>query len=514
MNMNQNQQVITLIQRLQNIGCRIWAEDGKLRIRTSKNALTADLKQELQNHKAEILAFLQSAKNKAVTKTEIPVLNVDAPKPLSFAQQRLWVLSQLSEASTNYNMPMALQIEGDLNIDALYSSFAYLFDRHQSLRMYFPSVNGEPEIAILNIEEIQIFNIQNCQNLVANYDQIQDLINTHAQTIFNLNTGPLFIVKLLKVSDCQFVLLMNMHHIISDGWSMGVLMRELWQTYITFNQGENPNLPPLPIQYTDYAAWQRNWLQGEVLDKQINYWQHQLNDAPPLLSLPTDYSRPPEQSFQGDRYTLSLSPELTTAVKSFSQQQGVSLFMTLLTTFNIILSRYSRQNDLCIGSPIANRSYSQIEGLIGFFVNTLVLRNQINWQVSFIDLLQTTRQTCLDAYAHQDIPFEVLVEKLQPERSLSYNPLFQVMFALENNEHSAANIPGLNIEILGVKSAISKFDLSLLVMEENHQLTFAWEYATDLFNRTTIQNIATHFQVLLTAILDHPQQPIYSLPVL
>ncbi|WP_353929456.1 amino acid adenylation domain-containing protein [Okeanomitos corallinicola TIOX110] len=508
--MTQNQQVISLIQRLQNLGCRIWAEDDKLRIRTSKNALSAELKQELQNNKAEILAFLKTAKTQALTTEEIPVLSADAPKPLSFAQQRLWILSQLQGASTTYNMPMALQLDGDLNIDALHSSFAYLLNRHECLRMYFPTVDGDPKIAIYKLTEIEVLNIKNVHIQI----NIQNLIDTHGQELFDLNTGPLFTAKLLQISDRQFTLLMNMHHIISDGWSMGVFMRELWQAYTAFNQGQTPNLPPLPIQYSDYAAWQRNWLQGEVLDRQINYWQNQLNDAPPLLELPTDYPRPAEQSYHGDRYTFSLSSELSTSVKTFSQQQGVSLYMTLLATLSILLARYSRQNDLCIGSPIANRTHAQTEGLIGFFVNTLVMRNQINWQQSFIDLLQQTRQTCLDAYAHQDIPFEVLVEKLQPERSMSYNPLFQVMFALENNESPEVNLPGLKMEILGVKGAISKFDLSLLVMEENNQLTCSWEYATDLFARVTIQNIAEQFAVLLQGILDNSNQPIYTFPLM
>ncbi|TAE53786.1 MAG: non-ribosomal peptide synthetase, partial [Nostocales cyanobacterium] len=510
-----NQQIIDLIQQLQNINCRIWVEDDKLRIRTSKNSLTPELKQEIQNHKNEIIAFLQTAKKQVVSTEEIPILAADTPQPLSFAQQRLWILSQLQGATNIYNMPVALQINGQLNIDALYASFKYLFNRHQSLRMYFPQINGEPQIAVHNLAEIQVLNIQYCPKFNhEDNNQIQNLINTHIQETFDLNQGQLFKATLLQFKNHKFVLVMNMHHIISDGWSMGVLMRELWQAYRAFNQGEKPNFSPLPIQYSDYAAWQRNRLQGEIFNKQINYWQEQLNNAPPLLELPTDFPRPPVQSFQGNRYIFSLSTELTNAIKTFSQQQNVSLFMTLLTTLNILLSRYSRQNDLCIGSPIANRTHSQTEGLIGFFVNTLVLRNQINWHQNFLDLLQQTRQTCLNAYAHQDIPFEVLVEKLKPERSITYNPLFQVMFALENNEHSQVNIPGLNIEMFGIKGEISKFDLSLLVMEENQQLTCYWEYATDLFTTTTIQNMAEHFHVLIQEIINYPQQPLYTLSLL
>jgi amino acid adenylation domain-containing protein len=518
MTITQNQQVVSLMLRLQHEGCRIWAEDDKLRIRAGKNALTAELKQEIQNNKADILAFLKAAKKQVVATESIPKLSPDSPKLLSFAQQRLWLLAQLQGSSTAYNMPIALQLNGDLNIDALRSSLAYLLNRHESLRMYFPTVSGEPQIALLNLEEIAVLTLQDCREEAGEKflqcPNIQDLINAHAQEPFDLNTGPLFKAKLLQLHDHKSVLLINMHHIISDGWSMGVFLRELRQAYTAYSQGNTPNLAPLPIQYSDYAAWQRQWLQGEILEKQINYWKNQLGDASPLLELPTDYPRPAQQSYRGDRYIYSLSPELTTAVNAFSQQQGVSLYMTLLATLSILLSRYSRQNDLCIGSPIANRTHSQTEGLIGFFVNTLVMRQQIKPHQSFIEFLQQTRQTCLDAYAHQDVAFDVLVEKLHPERSMSYNPLFQVMLALENNQSPDFDLAGLNMELLGVKCAIAKFDLTLLVTESDNQLNCNWEYATDLFEQCTIQRMAEHFAVLLKGIIDHPQQPIYTLPLM
>ncbi|MDB9344759.1 amino acid adenylation domain-containing protein [Nodularia spumigena CS-586/05] len=518
MTITQNQQVVSLMLRLQHEGCRIWAEDDKLRIRTSKNALTAELKQEIQNHKADILAFLKAAKKQVVAIEEIPVLSSDSPKLLSFAQQRLWLLAQLQGSSAAYNMPIALQLNDNLNIDALRSSLAYLLNRHESLRMYFPTVSGEPQIALLNLEEIAVLTLQDCWEEAGKKflqcPNIQDLIDAYAQEPFDLNTGPLFKAKLLQLQDQKYILLINMHHIISDGWSMGVFVRELQQAYTAYSQGKTPNLAPLPIQYSDYAAWQRQWLQGEILEKQINYWKNQLGDISPLLELPTDYPRPAQQSYRGDRYIYSLSPQLTAAVNAFSQQQGVSLYMTLLATLSILLSRYSRQNDLCIGSPIANRNHSQTEGLIGFFVNTLVMRQQIKPDQSFIEFLQQTRQTCLDAYAHQDVAFDVLVEKLHPERSMSYNPLFQVMLALENNQSPDLDVSGLDMELLGVKSAIAKFDLTLLVTESDNQLNCTWEYATDLFARVTIQRMAEHFAVLLKGIIDHPHQSIKTLSLM
>ncbi|MHC5597801.1 MAG: non-ribosomal peptide synthetase [Nostoc sp.] len=516
MTMTQNQQVVSLILRLQNMGCRIWAEDDKLRLRTTKNALTSELKQEIQANKADILAFLNSVKATTVMAEEIPTLPDDAPKPLSFAQQRLWLLAQLQGSSASYNMPIALQLDGNLNLDALHSSLAYLLNRHESLRMYFPTVAGHPQIAIQNLDDIEVLTVQDWRNLDEHPQSptVQRFIDAHAQEPFDLNTSPLFQAKLLQLKGHKYVLLINMHHIISDGWSMGVFVRELRQVYTAFAQSETPNLPSLPIKYSDYANWQRNWLQGEVLETQINYWKNQLRDAPPLLELPTDYPRPALQSYRGDRDRYSLPPDLTLAIKTLSQQQGASLFMTLLAAFSILLSRYSRQDDLCIGSPIANRTHSHTEGLIGFFVNTLILRNQINPQQSFIEFLQQTRQTCLDAYSHQDIPFEYLVEQLQPERSMSHNPLFQVMLALENNQSPDLSLPGLEIEWLPLTYPFAKFDLTLLVIESDNQLNLTWEYATDLFEKSTIQRMAEQFEVLLQGIVDNSGQAINTLPLM
>jgi amino acid adenylation domain-containing protein len=305
-----------------------------------------------------------------------------------------------------------------------------------------------------------------------------------------------------------------MHHIISDGWSMGVFKREWQQVYRALVKGQTPQWEPLTIDYTDYAAWQQNWLQGDVLETQLNYWKNQLNHAPALLELPTDYSRPPQQSYKGVLYECELTTELTHKLKHLSQKQGVTLFMTALAAFSVLLSRYSGQSDLCIGSPIANRTHSQTEDLMGFFVNTLVLRNKINFDNSFIDLLQQTRQICLDAYAHQDIPFEYLVEQLQPERSLSYNPLFQVMLVLQNSAEVGTKIslPELEIKWFEQNYPFAKFDLKLDLSEYDHKLHCVWEYATDLFAGETIQRMAQHWEILLEAIVDSPQQSIYKLP--
>ncbi|MCZ8125782.1 MAG: amino acid adenylation domain-containing protein [Microcystis sp. LE19-114.1B] len=512
--MSNDQQIIKLMGRLRELGCRISADGDKLRLRKTKNDIPAELIQQIKINKTEILAFLNTAKDQAVTsQKDIPKLPTNALKQLSFAQQRLWFLGQIENSNATYNMPMSLQLEGKLNVDVLSESLAYVIDRHESLRMYFPTVEGQPKIRIKNIENFNILSVQDLSNLNQPTQSImvQTLINNHVQEPFNLKTGPLFKAKLLQLKDDQFILLLNMHHISSDGWSIGIFIRELCHAYLTFSQGQKPTLEPLPIQYSDFATWQRNWLQGEVLETQINYWKKQLKDAPPRLELPTDYPRPPIQSYKGSHYSHTLTPELTEQLNSLSQQEGVSLYMLLLTVFSLLLSRYSRQNDLCIGSPIANRPHPQTEGLIGFFANTLVMRNQIKSEQNFQQFLHQTRQTCLEAYQHQDIPFEFLVEQLKPVRSLSYNPIFQVMFTVENNDSEALNLPELKIEWIDSSYPFAKFDLSLLVLESDGQLNCTWEYATDLFATTTIQRMAEHWEVLLQQIVTNPQQTISTL---
>ena len=440
------------------------------------------------------------------------------PKVLSFAQSRLWFIAQLEGAKTSvtYNMPSALELKGNLNIEALRASFEYLLERHTILRTSFPALSGEAQILIHNSENMDVLEIVDLQALApqTQAETVQRLVDLDAQDPFDLNTGSLFKAKLLQLSQEKNILLLNMHHIISDGWSMGVFKQEWEQSYAALVAGNQPNLPPLPIQYSDYAAWQRSWLQGEILERQENYWKQQLGDAPRLLDLPTDYPRPAKQSYQGGREEYDLNQELTQKLKSLSQQQGVSLFMTLLTAFNILLSRYSRQEDLCIGTGIANRTHSDTEKLIGFFVNTLVLRSQVKPDQTFSDLLQQSRQTCLDAYAHQDIPFEYLVEKLQPERSLSYNSLCQVAIALQNTARAgtSVNLTGLEIQDLEQTYPFAKLDLTLDLSERDGQLHCMWEYASDLFEVETIQRMAGHFEVLLQGIVDNPQQTINNLP--
>ncbi|MGZ4976321.1 MAG: amino acid adenylation domain-containing protein [Methylobacter sp.] len=460
------------------------------------------------------LSALAAAIDAAAGNIRLPAIEPQAkgePQVLSFAQQRLWFLNQFEDShSATYNMPLALRLSGRLEIGALQQSLHWLGERHAGLRSCFPNVSGQAQLQIRAIDAGDALQLHDLRHLAADEQahEVQGLADRHAIAPFDLEQGPLFKVDVLLLDEHQAVLLLNLHHIISDGWSMGVFMRDWQHAYAAFASGAEPTLPALPIQYSDYAAWQRQWLQGDVLHRQIDYWTGQLNGLPELLELPTDRPRPPQQSYRGAYYSQYLPATLSQAVTRLSRQHGVTVFMTLLAAFNVLLSRYSRQQDIAVGSPIANRTHRHSEELIGFFVNTLVLRRHVEPEHRFIDLLQATRQTCLDAYAHQDIPFEMLVEKLQPTRSLSHSPLFQVMFVLQNTEMNDLALPGLGITVLDTDYPIAKYDLSLHIEEQGGQLQCYWEYATDLFNGDSIKRMAEHFEVLLQALVDNPEQAV------
>ncbi len=432
--------------------------------------------------------------------------------PLSFAQQRLWFLDQLEGGSATYNMPGAFQLTGSISIVALEQAIREIVRRHEALRTTFKLVNGS-SIQVIDAIPAVSLPIVDLQALpeADQLAEVQRLANEEAQQPFDLSYGSLLRTTLLRLGKEAHVLLVTMHHIVSDGWSLGIFIRELSTLYKVFIAGELSPLPELPIQYSDFAYWQRQWMQGEVLERQLNYWKQQLEGIPPLLELPTDYPRPPMQTFRGSSESFELNSELTEKLKGLSQKSGATLFMTLLSAFAILLSRYSRQEDITIGTPIANRNRKEIEPLIGFFVNTLVLRANLEGNLSFLELLNQVRQVALDAYAHQDVPFEQLVEALQPERNLSHSPLFQVMFALQNAPMGKLELPGLTITPLERRTLTSKFDLFLSMEETEQGLRGEWEYNTDLFERATITRMIRHFQTLLEAILTAPEQRVGQL---
>ncbi|HEY0733696.1 MAG TPA: amino acid adenylation domain-containing protein [Herpetosiphonaceae bacterium] len=430
--------------------------------------------------------------------------------PLSFAQQRLWFLDQLTPGNTAYNISSVVRLGGPLDIALLERSLNTAVERHEALRTTFAMVNGQAtqmiQPATLTLPVIDL-------HPDAQDAEVRRRAVVEAQRPFDLQRGPLLRVTLLRLTAHEHVLILVMHHIIADGWSMGVLLYEVTTLYRAFSQGQPSPLPPLPIQYADFAVWQRAWLSGAVRERLLGYWSEKLAGAPPLLTLPIDRPRPAVQTYAGASHAFFVGSEVAGGLQSLSRQANVTLFMTLLAAFATLLARYSRQADMVIGSPIANRHQAETENLIGFFVNTLALRIDLHGEPSFERLLERVRETCLDAYAHQDLPFEQLVEALQPTRDMSHLPLFQAMFTLQNAPLPSAEIPELEITALDIATETAQVDLLLLVTETDQGLQAVLNYNTDLFAAATIRHMAQRFLTLLESICAMSSRPITTLPL-
>ncbi|MGF1488147.1 MAG: amino acid adenylation domain-containing protein [Prochloraceae cyanobacterium] len=435
--------------------------------------------------------------------------------PLSWAQERLWFLNQLVGASATYNMPMAISINGNLNINALQQALSEIVHRHEILRTSFQTLKGKP-IQVIDPKTTIKVNMVDLQQLeeTERDNILQQLAQTEAITPFNLEVSPLIRFSLLHLDAREYVLLLTMHHIVSDGWSLGIFIEELSSLYRAFNAGERSPLAELPIQYADFALWQRKWLKGKIIERQLNYWKQQLEGIPELLQLPTDRPRPLVQTYRGATQSFSINTNLTKKLQNLSRKFGTTLFMTLKAAFTTLLYRYSSRSDILIGTAIANRNRTEIESLIGFFVNTLVLRTSFEENPSFEKLLAQVRQTTLKAYENQDVPFEQVVEALQPERSLSHAPLFQVMFVFQNAPMGEMELAGVNLKELKLERTIAKFDLTLSIRKTEEGLVGSWEYNTDLFDRATIERMVAHFENLLNAIVENPQLSVSQLPLL
>lgn len=455
--------------------------------------------------------FIDQSPAPTIVNEAPPILPVarDQLLKLSFAQRRLWFLDQLEPDQPFYNIPSAFRLQGKLDLVAFEKTLNYLVARHESLRTVFQSEAGEPFQVILPRLELEMNQIDLTQFDPAFREaQALKLIEQDARQPFNLSEGPLFRVSLIQLEGEDSIVLFTLHHIISDGWSIGVLVREVAAVYDAFSRGTEPILFLLPVQYADFAAWQRNWFRGEVLENQLNYWRNQLAGAPARLEMPTDFPRPPIQSFNGATTSIEIAPEILSALETFSRRHNATLFMTLLAAFQTLLYRYSGQSDLCVGTPIANRNRAETEGLIGFFVNTLVLRTRLAGNPAFTELLAQVRETALGAYAHQDVPFEMLVETLQPERNLSHTPLFQVMFVLQNLPVQALDLHQVRLSTLEAKNNTVNFDLTLGIVTGRDGLSATLEYNTDLFKTETARALLSHFKSLLQEIVAAPEKKI------
>ncbi len=507
--------VAEFLDLLTQCGISVWAEGDHLRYRAARDALTPALREELRQRKSAILAFLRT---REALSSHLPPHQATGRKgviPLSFAQERLWFLQQLEPESHAYVEPDALRLIGQLQVELLEKSINTIAQRHENLRTTFVSVQGTPRQIVaphiqLPLPVIDLSSLSADQSTAEMYL----LFDEASRMPFDLSRGPLLRFFLLRFAPDEHLLLTILHHIILDRASGRVFIRELEALYRAYSQSQPSPLPPLPLQYADYVLWQRERLQGEVLEKLLSYWRRQLAGAPPLLALPTDFPRPAVGSYRGAQHFFDYPLELLEGLNTLSKREGVTLFMVLLAAFQTLLLRYSGQEDIVVGTPVAGRTRVEHEALIGLFINMLVLRTDLSGNPTFLDLLKRVREVCLDAYEHAELPFEKLVEALQPQRSLSYSPLFQVAFILDHAPANAAELPGLKLQAVDWPSNISKFDLTITLLESRTKFRGAIEYSTDLFTAETITRLLHHFHTLLESIVAHPEQRLFDLPLL
>jgi amino acid adenylation domain-containing protein len=435
--------------------------------------------------------------------------------PPSYAQERLWLLERIGNLGATYNVPVAVRLRGRLDVAALERSFAAVVERHEALRTRFSIEAGRP-VQIVDppgafaLEQPTLDHIPEAER----GEKARERLRAFAEQQLDLESGPLFRACLLRLSEHEHIAGVLMHHIVSDGWSIGILIKELGALYAAFSLGQPSPLQAVPVQYPDYAVWQRDWLHGDELGRQTAYWRQRLAAAPAALDLPADHARPAVQSYRGDSLHISLPQELTSRLTALARAENATLFMVLLAGFKVLLSRWSRQHDIVVGSPIAGRTHREVEGLIGFFVNTLALRTDLGGRPSFREALRRVKEIALEAYAHQDLPFEKLVAELQPIRDLSRQPVFQVFFTLQNTPRERLELPELELHQLASDSTTAKLDLSLYLSEIDGRLRGYFEYAADLFERPTIDRMASQFRVLLDAVVSSPDVAIDELPLL
>ena len=450
----------------------------------------------------------------AQTRSSIPKRPIHAQTPLSFAQERFWFLAKLEPESTAYLRPATFRLRGALNAWALEQSLNALVARHESLRTIFTEIDGTPTQVIVPSLTVPLSRLPappSSKDLLEL--AIQQYMHLEASLPFDLTVGPLLRASLLPLSDQDHVFFLTLHHIISDGWSSGILLRELGLSYRAFCQGTPVEFPALPIQYADYAVWQRQWLQGQRLEQELRFWESQLAGAP-ILCLPTDHPRPSIQTQHGTTARFSLPAKLTTALQMVSRQERCTLFMTLLAAFQTLLHRYTRQSDVVVGSPIAGRTQPELENAVGLFLNTLVLRTRFSTSLTFREVLQQVREISLDAYRHQLVPFEQLLGHLKIARNPSYPPLFQVLLVLQNLPPAALTLPGLEVTPIGSEKTGAMVDIAMSMWEKTECLHGKVEYNTDLFEASTIKRMIGHFETLLTSLVADPGQRVLDLPLL
>lgn len=501
-----------LLIRLRTLNVRLSLEQGRLRVvEPAPNTLSEEIWNELQIHKEELRRVLRHATQTRM-RTPIPQMHRPQEIPLSFAQQRLWFLAQMEGVSEVYHVPQGLRLSGELDRNALKRALDRIVWRHEALRTTFHSVTGQP---VQRVQACGIgFTLQE-HDLSPTADpesELKRLARQEASNSFDLENGPLIRGRLIGLAPQEHVLLITMHHIVSDGWSLGVFIRELSTLYHAYHTGGEDPLTPLGIQYADYAIWQQQWLNGEELQQERKYWRRALEGAPALLELPTDQPRPVPQTFDGDFLALQFDAKLTRELKNLAQRHEMTLYMLVLAAWAIVLSRLSGQEEVVIGTVSANRTRPELEGLIGFFVNTLALRMEVSGNIA--ELLQKAKAQTLDVQEHQELPFEQIVEIVKPPRSLTHTPIFQVMLAWQSNNQEIPKFTGLKLQPEPVSYAVAKFDLTLDLRETGDQIAGGLRFATALFSRGTIERHAGYLRRALEAMVADSQQAVTGIDLL
>jgi len=505
-----------LLSYLRSLDVKLWLEGDRLRYKAAKGVLTPALLADMAERKTELIAHLREALSgqSSLAPPIVPVPRTPSGLPLSFSQQRIWFVDQLAPGNSFFNIDSAIRLKTPIDPGILERSLNEIVRRHESLRTTFQLINDEPaQVIVPSLElPLPVIDLRHLAPAEREAEALR-IATEESRKPFDLSCGPLLRITLVWLGYSDYVFLLTMHHIVSDGWSMGVFFQELNTLYGAFLLGRPSPLPPLEIQYGDFAAWQRQWLRGAVLERQLSYWKHQLQDIP-TLQLPTDRPRPAMQTFRGAYHSVTLSSALTASLKALCHKEGATLFMVLLAAFQALLYRYTGQDDIVVGSYIANRNRGEIEKLIGFFVNTLVFRTDCGGDPEFRELLRRVREAALGAYAHQDVPFTKLVEELAPDRDLSRNPLFQVVFQLFNAPTVSLQDSDSGSPNLAVERGTAIFDLALHTFETPSGIHVQFEYNTDLFDAGTIERMAGHYETLLEGIAANPDQRLAALPLL
>lgn len=504
-----------LLAELRSLGVRLWTDDGRLLFSAPRGSLSDDLRERIRSHKPELLSLLGGLQSRQrLAPQALSDTAAQDRAPLSYSQQRLWFLAQMEPDSGGYNIPVALRLDGRLDLVLLQEALDRVVARHEALRTTVATEHEQASQLVHPVIRVRIETEELEPARVAEQEAtVRRRLEQEALRPFNLERGPLLRALLLRLAPTQHVLLLTLHHIVGDGWSLGVLNRELSACYNALVRGTDPALPALHVQYTDYARWQREYLQGPELQRQLDYWKSRLAGLE-QLSLPTDKPRPAYLSGQGGSVRFSLSRELSEALYATGSRSGVTPFMLLLAAFAVLLSRYSGQSDIAVGTPIAGRRHGEFENLIGFFVNTLVMRTDLAGDPSFDEVLRRVRHTALDAYDHQDLPFERLVEELAPARDRSRNPLFQVMFAFQNAPEVPLQLHGLEVARFPLDLRSEKFDLSLTMRTTPDGLVGSFSYSRDLFDAASVERMSGCFRRLLESIVAGPERRVHALEML